>query len=125
YELRGVEAGVALVVRAYSEVSLPGAAAPIEVRAGSTLEGVDLTLEDAGRIAVRSTLEAANSVSATFLDVGDEKVEPVGRRLRDGAAVLDGLRPGRWRVALQGRDLGGVAPREVVVEARVTAQLQF
>src|SRR5690606_19593103 len=83
YELRGVEAGVALLVRARASGSLPGAAAPVEVQAGSVLDGVDLVLEDAGRIAVRAPIEPGGLATATFLEEGDA-VEPVRARLRDG-----------------------------------------
>jgi hypothetical protein len=129
YELRGVQAGTRLQVRATAKGNAPAQSAPFEVAVGGTREGVDLQLPRAGRVKVTmATKTPFVFATATLLDAAgnvDKEQKPVVQMLRNGAGTLDGLRAGRWRVALRTPNGEAEPPRDVDVVAGSTATIAF
>jgi hypothetical protein len=129
YELRGLQSGVRLQVRASAKGHAAGLSEPFELTAGADRSGVDLQLLAAGRIRVTMAQAAPfASARARLVDAAgqiDDRVTPVVQLLRNGAGTLDGLRPGRWRVEIlmPGGEPG--EPRFVDVVAGETAAAAF
>jgi protocatechuate 3,4-dioxygenase beta subunit len=102
FELRGVQGGVPLIVRAQAKGFAGGASAPVAVAPGSTRDGVDVQLAIGGAVRVRaSTDQPFASVTATMQGDEGKGVAPAFAMLANGTAVLEGLKPGRWQVSLR------------------------
>lgn len=113
YELRGVQDGQELVVRAEAKGFAAAVSKPVRPAAGTTTESVDVQLVDAGSVRVRATTQAPfATVQATCTSA--QGVAPVMRMLRRGEATLEGLQAGTWRIALTVP--GGEAPEPRTVE---------
>lgn len=129
YELRGVQGGTRLLVRATAKGHAPAESPPVEVAVGGTQDGVDLQLLRAGRVKVTMANKAAFVfASAERLDEAgnaDKTTRPVVQMLRNGSGTLDGLRTGRWRVSLRSPNGDAESPREVDVTAGETATVAF
>jgi hypothetical protein len=129
YELRGVQAGAPLQVRATAKGHAPAVSTTFEVPSGGTRDGVDLAMLRAGRIKVTMAEKAAFVfASANLLDAGGENdpaVAPVMQMLRNGAGTLDGLQTGRWRVSLRMPNGEAPSPRDVDVVAGETVTVAF
>ena len=129
YELRGVQAGTSLQVRATAKGHAPAQSAAFEVEAGGARDGVDLQLRQAGRIKVTmATKTPFVFATASPLDAAgnvDKDAKPVVQMLRNGAGTLDGLRAGRWRVTLRTPNGEAEPPRDVDVVAGETATIAF
>jgi hypothetical protein len=128
YELRGVAAAVPLQVRATAKGFAAVVSAPVEVARGATRDVGRLQLGAAGRIRVTSAnASGITAAHATYVGAdgkGDPEVAPAFVILRKGEGMLDGLRPGRWKVQVGGS--GGEAPEQVVdVVAGQTATVGF
>jgi uncharacterized GH25 family protein len=134
YTLRGVTPDVKLAIVAEGPAVQEKKSDPLTVAGDETLRGVDLVLEEAGRVSVE-VLTASGSpagfslVRATFVD--DESVAPQVEFAEDGTANLVGLRPGNWRLNASSVRDGGGGPgvdRDVQVvggeEAHVTIHLE-
>lgn len=129
YELRGVQDGTDLVVRARAAGFAEATAPTVRVDPGMTRVGVDITLAAAGRIEVRTAAEGVLRVTARR-EGGDAKDPRVASaQVSDGKALLKDLLPGRWRVSLLNQRAGSgsqpLAPVLVEVVAGQTAIAQF
>jgi hypothetical protein len=113
FELRGLQTGVRLQVRASAKGFAAVLSEPFQLAPGGVRSGVDLQLLASGRIRVTMVDSVAfASARAQLLDAAGDVVPgvpPVMQILRRGAGTLDGLRPGRWRVEIL---LPGGDPRE-------------
>ncbi|HLQ37081.1 MAG TPA: carboxypeptidase regulatory-like domain-containing protein, partial [Planctomycetota bacterium] len=127
YELRGVQAGIRLQVRATAKGFAAAAAAPVEVARGGSRDTVDLQLAAAGRIRVTATDAGPfTAAHATFAEADPDKhVAPAFVILRNGSGTLDGLRPGRWKVEIGGASGTQGEPQFVEVTAGETANASF
>ena len=132
YELRGVQAGKRLKVRASAKGHAPATSAAVEVELGTARESVDVQLGVAGSIKVTmAEAPAFASVQGTLLGADgqpDATAAPVTQMMRSGAVTLDGLRPGKWRVRViaPGRDGNQARELRVVdVVAGETATVAF
>jgi hypothetical protein len=130
FELRGVPAGVRLQVSASASGFADGVSAEVELTAGSSRDGIDVVLGQAGRI----TISAPNAgpftpVRAVFLGADgepDPSVTEAMQMMTRNGVTLEGLRPGRWRVSLvTGADGAGGESRTVEVVAGATAKVAF
>lgn len=129
YELRGLQVGTKLQVRASAKGSAPAASAPFEVQPGAVRDGVDLQLERAGRIKVTSTEKVPFAMAMARrlgADGEPEKGEtPVIQMMGNGSTTLSGLRAGRWRVTLQMPSGDAEKTQDVDVTAGQTATVAF
>ena len=101
FELRGVDPDVESVIQATAKGFAP-ASTKVTVVRGTSVDAKVLRLGAAGKIKV--TVQTDNPfavVVATFVGDGDP-VAPVTQLLRKGKGTLDGLRPGTWRLTVQG-----------------------
>jgi len=129
YELRGVQDGTDLVVRARAAGFAEATAPTVRVDPGMTRVDVDITLAAAGRIEVRTAAEGVLRVTARR-EGGDAKdPRAASAQVTDGKALLKDLLPGRWRVSLPSPRAGPgsqpLAPVLVEVVAGQTAIAQF
>ncbi|HEX5050633.1 MAG TPA: carboxypeptidase-like regulatory domain-containing protein [Planctomycetota bacterium] len=126
YEVRGVQDGVELVVRARAKGYAEAAAPAVRVAAGVTRDNVDVTLAAAGRIEVRTAAEGRPRVFARR-EGGDARDAPSASAVaKEGTAVLEDLLPGRWRVMIRGTPAGQTfEPVFVEVEAGKTGVVRF
>jgi hypothetical protein len=119
YELRGVQAGKRLKVRASAKGHAPATSAAVEVEPGTARDGVDVQLGVAGSIKVTmAEAPAFASVQGTLLRADgepDATAAPVMQMMRSGAVTLDGLRPGKWRVRVIAPGRDGSQARELRV----------
>lgn len=122
YQLRGVTPDVDLIVKVEGDLVQTARSESFRVSPDQTKVGVDVRVELGGEIRVEATAADGSparfcTVNATFED-SEAEVEPEFSFLQSGSTSLKGLKPGRWRVALQpagpGRNEG--APQEQVVE---------
>lgn len=127
YELRGVETGVPLVVRAEAKGFAPASSAPVEVERAGSRTGVDVALLAAGSIEVKVAKGGGMAMVMASWAGDDPGAAPVMQMLRNGSTTLRDLRPGKWKVVLQGMGMqsGEPAGREVEVEAGGTAVVEF
>ncbi len=124
YELRGVQDGQSILVRAQAKGFAAASSKPVQPARGTTTEGVDVQLLAAGSVRVRAATQAPfASVTATCTSM--EGATPVTRMLRRGEATLDGLQPGTWRIALQLPGTPAAEPRSVEVVAGKVAEVAF
>lgn len=113
YELRGVEDGKPVVVRAQAKGFAAATSKPVTPAAGTVTDDVDVQLVAAGSVRVRyATQTPFATVQATCTSV--EGVTPVTRMMRRGEATLEGMQAGTWRIALMLP--GGEAPTPRTVE---------
>lgn len=113
YELRGVEDGKPVVVRAQAKGFAAATSKPVTPAAGTTTGDVDVQLIAAGSVRVRyATQTPFATVQATCTSV--EGVTPVTRMMRRGEATLEGMQAGTWRIALMLP--GGEAPTPRTVD---------
>lgn len=126
FELRGVAAGVRLVVQASGKGFAPADSAPFVLEAGATKNGIEVALGAAGaiEISVRGNAPPFAGVTATWAGDGDA-VAPVVRILQRGKAKLDGLRPGTWRVEYRTMNQNAGEPQTVEVVAGRTTTVEF
>ncbi|MBL8750847.1 MAG: carboxypeptidase regulatory-like domain-containing protein [Planctomycetes bacterium] len=129
YELRGVQPGTQIVVRATAK-SLAGAQSePLELATNAERDGVDVHLLAAGKVRVTmAEPKAFASAQARLLDAAGEVVRgapPVVQMLGSGSGTLSGLRPGRWRIDLIVPAGGSRQSRTVDVTAGETANVTF
>lgn len=102
FELAGVQSGVPLVVRAQAKGYAGGESAPVTVDAGQTSADLEVRMLSAGTVKVTATSsQPFAAVMATYEGQDQKGVAPVFGMLQNGAAVLEGLRPGSWRIALR------------------------
>ena len=129
FELRGLRAGTALVVRVRAS-GFTRSSTKVTLREGEARRGFDVRLVVGGkiRIKVNGKIPAIGTISATFAD-DSQKVDPTMGILKDGRCTLRGLRPGRWKVTLTGVNLGEdqtkPVTKEVVVVAGESTRLEF
>lgn len=129
YQLRGVQAGKPLQVRATAKGFSAAVSAVVDVSTAGVRDGVDVVLGAAGRVKV----EIANGpmfaqIRAVRVEEDGSRIQgvaPVATMMRNGKATLDGLAPGRWKVTTTGMDGQESAPHYVVVVAGETASLQY
>ncbi|MBK8978794.1 MAG: carboxypeptidase regulatory-like domain-containing protein [Planctomycetes bacterium] len=128
FELRGVAAGVALSVRASGRLLVARAVAVPALAAGARRDIGEVALDTAGRLRVTVTTDQGQVVvRATSLEPVAGDAEPAVHTavLSRGRAWLDGLRPGRWRVTLEGLGDGPEPTREVTVGAGETTHVDW
>jgi len=129
YELRGVQAGQSLQVRATAKGYSPANSAIIEVPQSGTQMGVDITLGAAGRVKVEVAdapqFAQVRAVNVTEDGAAVDGVAPVSQLMRRGKATLDGLSPGRWKVTVNMTNGTPRDPRFVDVTAGDTVTLNF
>ena len=129
YELRGVQAGQPVQVKATAKGFAAAMSEVVEVAVGGTSDGVDITLGAAGKVKVEvADAPPFGQVRAIKVDaegVAEAGVPAVSQMMRNGKCTLDGLRPGRWKVELRGLEGNPREPRfvEVVAGETVTANL--
>jgi hypothetical protein len=114
YELRGVQDGVPMVVRANAKGFAAATSKTVTPAAGTSTDDVDVQLLAAGGVRVRFTTQAPfATVQATCTSA--ETATPATRMLRRGEATFDGLQPGTWKftIMLPGGD--SPSPRSVEV----------
>lgn len=127
YELRGLQTGVPLQVRATAKRHVAASSAALELTPGAVRDGVDLQLEIAGRVKVTSAEKSPFLVAAAqrLGEGGAVEGRPIVQMLRSGSGTLDGLAAGRWRVTLQVPTGESPAPKDVDVVAGETVELAF
>lgn len=129
YELRGVQAGKPMQVKATAKGFAAAMSEVVEVAVGGTRDGVDITLGAAGKVKVEvADAPPFGQVRAVKVDAdgtAEAGVPAVTQIMRNGKCTLDGLRPGRWKVELRGLEGNPREPRfvEVVAGETVTANL--
>jgi hypothetical protein len=107
YRLRGVVSGVELVVKARIDGRQAARSEPVRLGADETRSEVDLVLAGAGAIRLRVVDAAGEPASfcmaqASFKGEAEHDVSDVDQFIQDGgSALLDGLRPGPWEVAVR------------------------
>lgn len=108
FELKGVQPGTSLVVRASKSGFAGGESAPIEAVAGGSKGDVRVQLTKGGTVNVSlSSSQGFSFVVATY-DSSDAKgVQPKVAMAASGKATLDGLRPGTWRITMR-QGMGGM-----------------
>lgn len=128
YQLRGLQTGVPLRVRAAAKGAAPAVSAALTLGAAEQRDGVDLQLAAAGRLRVTVAGDMPfGAITARLLDAAGQPradVAPQMAALLGGSAMLDGLLPGAWRVTIE-QPGAEVAPRTIVVVAGVEATLAF
>lgn len=129
FRLRGVVPGVPLTLTASREGGYQESRSePLEVAAGEVLRGIELVLARGGALAVR-VLEPSGGetvggcfVRARFVGESETPVESEHGFAEGGSEViLEGLRPGPWRLTCQAFEPSGGEPRQsepVEVEVR-------
>lgn len=126
YELRGLEVGATVQVRATAKPFAPAQSATLRV---SGNDSVDLRLLAAGKLRV-TLAEAAPFTSAQARLLGADGapvpgIAPVVQLLANGAATLGGLCEGRWKIDIL-RPGGTPPPAQVVdIKAGETATVSF
>lgn len=124
YELRGVEDGKPVVVRAQAKGFAAATSKPVTPGAGTVTDDVDVQLVAAGSVRVRyATQTPFATVQATCTSV--EGVTPVTRMMRRGEATLDGMQAGTWRIALMLPGGEAPAPRTVEVVPGQVVDVSF
>jgi protocatechuate 3,4-dioxygenase beta subunit len=107
FELKGVQTGASLVVRASAKGFAGGESAPFDALA-SGKDGIEVKLNAGGTIKVTaSSNQPFAAVSAVMEGDGAGKAGPTFALLNNGTATLEGLRPGTWRVSMQA-GMGGM-----------------
>ncbi len=129
YELRGLQPGKPVQVKASAKGFAAAMSAVVELAAGGTKDGVDIALGASGKVKVE-VAEAGPFAQARATKVqADGTVEagvaPVSQLMRNGKCTLDGLRPGRWKVEVRGMQSSQREPLFVEVAAGETATLNF
>lgn len=128
FELRGVRTGTALIVSARARLHQDGSQSVQAIAAGAVRDGVEVVLRPAGRIrvaavGVRGALTAKVQWAGPPSDAAPKDREGL---LRRGRATIDGLRPGLWRVSLDGTGLpDDLQPRTVEVGAGESPKVDF
>lgn len=129
YELRGVQPGTQVVVRATAKAFAGAQSEPLEVATNGERDGVDLQLLAAGKVRVTmNDPKAFASAQARLLDATGEIVRgvpPVVQMLGSGSGTLSGLRAGRWRIDLIVPAGGSRQSRTVDVTAGETTNVTF
>jgi len=129
YELRGVQAGKPVQVKASAKGFAGAMSAVIELSAGGTKDGVDITLGASGKVKVEvadaQPFAQVRAVKVQADGTAEAGVAPVSQMMRNGKCTLDGLRPGRWKVELRGMQATQRDPLFVEVTAGETATLNF
>lgn len=102
FELRGVTPDVTLRIKAVAKGLAP-ASTTTKVGVGEVKQGIEVRLGRAGRIKVElADAPMFGGVTATWAGDEGENVAPVMQMMRKGKATLEGLRPGRWKVKIEG-----------------------
>jgi hypothetical protein len=124
FEIRGVVAGVPLQLRARAKGFVTSASKTFEAVKGATTTAPDIQLTSAGQIkitvagspsivTVRATLEGGEGADGTS----------VSQMIRQGTGMLEGLRPGQWKVRVNrpGEEAGTTRMVEVVAGGTAVA----
>ena len=129
FELRGVQPGVPLRVRATARGFAAAVGEPVTLAAGEQRGGLELRLQASGKVKVTVADGGTfHAVTARLLDASGQPrddLPPAMQMLRRGEAVLDGLRPGTWQVQWIAGPEGVRETRVVEVVAGATAELAF
>ncbi|MBL8804600.1 MAG: carboxypeptidase regulatory-like domain-containing protein [Planctomycetes bacterium] len=138
YALRGVSTGVKLEVHAEAKGLQPARSEAFELSENELKSGVNLKLEQAGSAEVsvfRADGTPAQMVIVTATPEGEiaKSAERKTEFIQEsGKALLDGLAPGTWRIAVRPVGLGGggangatAEPQAVVVKPGVAANVRF
>lgn len=127
FELRHVRPDTPLRVSASAHLHVNGSVAVAPLPTGGRHDGVELRLAGAGRVRVRSSLDGTLSVDAHWAgaDTSRPAVATVTALFDKGRATLDGLAPGRWRIALDGAAPAKGQERFVDVGLGGTATIEF
>ena len=108
FELKGVQPGASLVVRASKAGFAGGESAPIEAAAGGSKSDVRVQLMKGATVNVSlSTSQAFAFVIATYDGTDAKGVQPKAAMASNGKAALEGLRPGTWRITMR-QGMGGM-----------------
>ena len=108
FELKGVQAGASLVVRASKAGFAGGESAPIEAAAGGSKSDVRVQLMKGATVNVSlSSSQAFAFVIATYDGTDAKGVQPKAAMAGNGKATLEGLRPGTWRITMR-TGMGGM-----------------
>ncbi|MBM3977391.1 MAG: carboxypeptidase regulatory-like domain-containing protein [Planctomycetes bacterium] len=132
YSLRGVEAGVPLIVKAETKDWQPASSEPVEVAPGENREGVHLTLERGGKLEVEALDSTGKPMRMAFVTAspqggGEPKTGVLGP---GGLCTLSGLKPGSYTVNVRamGPPGGGASnpePQTAAVLSSETQKLTF
>lgn len=129
FELRGVQPGVPLRVRATARGFAAAVGEPVTLLAGEQRGGIELRLQASGKVKVTVAEGGTfHAIAARLLDASGQPrddLPPAMQMLRRGEAVLDGLRPGSWQVQWIAGPEGVRETRVVEVVAGATAELAF
>ncbi|MFO1029501.1 MAG: carboxypeptidase regulatory-like domain-containing protein [Planctomycetota bacterium] len=129
FELRGVQPGVPLRVRATARGFAAAVGEPVTLSAGEQRGGLELRLQASGKVKVTVADGGPfHAVTARLLDASGQPrddLPPAMQMLRRGEATLDGLRPGSWQVQWIAGPEGVRETRVVEVVAGATAELVF
>ena len=108
FEMKGVQPGMALVVRASKGGFAGGESAPVELAAGGSMADLRVQLTKGGTVNVASSSSQGFAFVVATYDGTDAKgVQPKVALLTGGKATLDGLRPGTWRITSR-QGMGGM-----------------
>lgn len=135
FSLRGVVPDQDLVVKVQKDAFEPATSERVRAAPDQVVSGVEVTLKPSGAIEV-TALEpdgrAGQHLLATARWAGDEDqdVEPRTGFVADGKTVLDGLRPGTWRVSVRRLEPGSssrsdIAEQTVEVARGETRSVRF
>ena len=108
FELKGVQAGTALVVRATKAGFASGESASVQVAAGGSMAYLRVQLNKGGTVNVTSSSQQPFAfVLATYDGTDAKGVQPKVALLTGGKATIEGLRPGTWRITSR-QGMGGM-----------------
>lgn len=103
FTVTGVQSGTALVVRASKTGFAGGVSQPVDVPPGGSRDTVEVRLVQGGTLVVTTAQQTQfGAVIATYEGTDVKGVSPVVGMVGNSKATLEGLRPGTWRVKLQG-----------------------
>lgn len=102
FRIEGIPPDVPLVVRAEATGYSRGQSGQFEVDDREMKRGIEIVLAASGSIRIEAdeTVARFQPVTAEFEEDIEEKPSPKMALLQGGAAVIRGLKPGKWRVYL-------------------------
>jgi protocatechuate 3,4-dioxygenase beta subunit len=129
YELRGVQPGKPVQVKATAKGYSAAMSPVVELTAGGLREGLDIVLGTAGKVRISignaPQFARARATKVTADGAPDPGVPTESLFLRNGKGTMDGLRPGRWRIEVLGMDGRAGEPQFVEITAGETAEMRI
>lgn len=128
FVLPGVRSGIGLAVRVEARQHITETVAVPALAEGAHETGLEVRLAAAGRVRIRVHGETETGAHVRAVWAGDDVDPPPAggtKLLRNGRALLDGLRPGRWALECSKAPGGREETRTVEVQAGETVRVEF